>query len=566
MNKRVVVTGLGVLTALGDNKEQFWGSLMEGKSGVSEIESFDISEYPTKIAAEIKGFDPESYGLDRKEARRMDRFVQLAVVASLKAVEDAGLRIGENSDAERTGVMVGSGIGGLGTWEDQHSVLLEKGPKRVSPFFIPMMIANMASGQVSMATGAKGPNTTVVTGEPLRQPPRLVPVPLEQLAESFGISRASPLRELQFLSRGTSRLCSPYCHCNSHPLFFGNVPHADLLASLRPNQRDAIPAANLNNIRKKKSAPQLFSRLDQLLDGLCDPLFAQKGIAEPDSGIHLPQRIADAAGHKGDRSRQASLEQQIGRDSVRQRNPQVKPSVRAVPAPPCPGKRFFHDILAHADCGSQLLDMLLHAAREKVMLEYFLVQQRRSAVGQRLQRPDSLHDRRTRGKHGNPQAGSDIFAEAADIDDISLRIVIEQRRRRGLVEVDIMIDIILHQDAVMALRQLHQQLALLRRHRIARRIVEGRVHIEQARLLLLHQRFDSVQIISFRRQLDRQQNDVLLLEDVDCRTICWPFDQDSVAGLDQRARHEIDRLLRPRRDEQLSGIDIDSMGFGKKSG
>ncbi|ASS65747.1 MULTISPECIES: beta-ketoacyl-ACP synthase II [unclassified Paenibacillus] len=163
MNKRVVVTGLGVLTALGDNKEQFWGSLMEGKSGVSEIESFDISEYPTKIAAEIKGFDPESYGLDRKEARRMDRFVQLAVVASLKAVEDSGLRIGENSDAERTGVMVGSGIGGLGTWEDQHSVLLEKGPKRVSPFFIPMMIANMASGQVSMATGAKGPNTTVVT-------------------------------------------------------------------------------------------------------------------------------------------------------------------------------------------------------------------------------------------------------------------------------------------------------------------------------------------------------------------------------------------------------------------
>ncbi len=163
MNKRVVVTGLGVLTALGDNKEQFWGSLMEGRSGVSEIESFDISEYPTKIAAEIKGFDPESYGLDRKEARRMDRFVQLAVVASLKAVEDSGLRIGENSDAERTGVMVGSGIGGLGTWEDQHSVLLEKGPKRVSPFFIPMMIANMASGQVSMATGAKGPNTTVVT-------------------------------------------------------------------------------------------------------------------------------------------------------------------------------------------------------------------------------------------------------------------------------------------------------------------------------------------------------------------------------------------------------------------
>ncbi|MGN7453854.1 beta-ketoacyl-ACP synthase II [Paenibacillus pasadenensis] len=163
MTNRVVVTGLGVLTSLGDSKDQFWGSLLEGRSGVSTIESFDASEYTTRIAAEIKGFEPEAYGLDKKEARRMDRFVQLAVVASLKAVEDAGLRIGENSDAERTGVMVGSGIGGLGTWEDQHSVLLEKGPKRVSPFFIPMMIANMASGQVSMATGAKGPNTTVVT-------------------------------------------------------------------------------------------------------------------------------------------------------------------------------------------------------------------------------------------------------------------------------------------------------------------------------------------------------------------------------------------------------------------
>ena len=163
MQNRVVVTGLGVLTSLGDNKEQFWDNLMAGKSGVSRIESFDVSEYPTQIAAEIKGFNPEAYGLDKKEARRMDRFVQLAVVASLKAVADADLRIGENSDAERTGVMVGSGIGGLGTWEDQHSTLLEKGPRRVSPFFIPMMIANMASGQVSIVTGAKGPNTTVTT-------------------------------------------------------------------------------------------------------------------------------------------------------------------------------------------------------------------------------------------------------------------------------------------------------------------------------------------------------------------------------------------------------------------
>ncbi|MFS0727805.1 beta-ketoacyl-ACP synthase II [Paenibacillus sp. 1P07SE] len=163
MKQRVVVTGMGVMTSLGHELDTFWGSLLEGKSGVSEIEAFDFSDYPTRIAAEIKNFNPEDYGIDRKEARRMDRFVQFAVVASQAAIRDAGIEIGGNVDAERIGVMIGSGIGGLGTWEDQHNVLLEKGPKRVSPFFIPMMIANMGSGQVSMSTGAKGPNSTAVT-------------------------------------------------------------------------------------------------------------------------------------------------------------------------------------------------------------------------------------------------------------------------------------------------------------------------------------------------------------------------------------------------------------------
>ncbi|MBM7564577.1 beta-ketoacyl-ACP synthase II [Paenibacillus sacheonensis] len=163
MKQRVVVTGMGVMTSLGSELETFWGNLMEGKSGVSLVEAFDVSEYPTRIAAEIKNFNPEDYEIDKKEARRMDRFVQFAVVASQLAVKDAGIHIGSDVDAERVGVMIGSGIGGLGTWEDQHNILLEKGPKRVSPFFIPMMIANMASGQVSMATGAKGPNSTAVT-------------------------------------------------------------------------------------------------------------------------------------------------------------------------------------------------------------------------------------------------------------------------------------------------------------------------------------------------------------------------------------------------------------------
>ncbi|MCC3373048.1 beta-ketoacyl-ACP synthase II [Cohnella sp. REN36] len=163
MSQRVVVTGMGVVTSLGTDLDTFWNNLLEGRSGVSLIEAFDTSDYPTKIAAEVKNWDPEAHGVDKKEARRMDRFVQFGMAASLSAVRDAGLVLGENADPERVGVIVGSGIGGLGTWEEQHTILMEKGPRRVSPFFIPMMIANMASGQVSIATGAKGPNTAAVT-------------------------------------------------------------------------------------------------------------------------------------------------------------------------------------------------------------------------------------------------------------------------------------------------------------------------------------------------------------------------------------------------------------------
>ncbi|WP_081487342.1 beta-ketoacyl-ACP synthase II [Paenibacillus riograndensis] len=162
MNHRVVVTGMGVITSLGTDLDTFWDNLMSGKSGVSTVDTFDVSEYTTKIAASVKDFDPEER-FGRKEARKMDRFVQFAVAAGEDALKDSGLVIGEGIDAERIGVSVGSGIGGLGTWEDNHNLLLEKGPKRVSPFFIPMMIANMGSGQLSISLGAKGPNTTTVT-------------------------------------------------------------------------------------------------------------------------------------------------------------------------------------------------------------------------------------------------------------------------------------------------------------------------------------------------------------------------------------------------------------------
>jgi 3-oxoacyl-[acyl-carrier-protein] synthase II len=162
LKQRVVVTGMGVMTSLGADLQTFWSNLMDGKSGVSPIESFDVREYPTRIASSIKNFNPEDY-MDKREARRMDRFVQFAVAATQQALKDASLNVREDTDPERVGVYVGSGIGGLTTWEEQHKILLEKGPKRVSPFFIPMMIANMASGQISMSTGAKGPNSTAVT-------------------------------------------------------------------------------------------------------------------------------------------------------------------------------------------------------------------------------------------------------------------------------------------------------------------------------------------------------------------------------------------------------------------
>jgi 3-oxoacyl-[acyl-carrier-protein] synthase II len=162
MTHRVVVTGMGVMTSLGQDLETFWTNLTAGKSGISLIESFDTSDYTTHFASEIKDFKPDEH-FDKKAARRMDRYVQLAVVASLSALKDANLNVKEDTDPERVGVYVGSGIGGLSTWEEQHKILLEKGPKRLSPFFIPMMIANMGSGQISIHTGAKGPNSTAVT-------------------------------------------------------------------------------------------------------------------------------------------------------------------------------------------------------------------------------------------------------------------------------------------------------------------------------------------------------------------------------------------------------------------
>lgn len=159
--ERVVVTGLGVVSPVGLNVSDFWKSLCEGKSGIDKITRFDASHFDTRIAAELKGFSPESF-MDRKDVKRSDPFVHYAVAASTEAVLDSGLDL-ESVRKERVGVILGTGIGGIGTFESQHSVLLEKGPSRVSPFFIPMMIGDMAAGQVSMKFLAKGPNYATVS-------------------------------------------------------------------------------------------------------------------------------------------------------------------------------------------------------------------------------------------------------------------------------------------------------------------------------------------------------------------------------------------------------------------
>lgn len=161
MEKRVVITGAGVVHALGNELDEFWENIVSGKSGISKIEGFDVEEFPSQIAAEIKDFDPGDY-IDRKEAKRMALYTQYAIVSSLKALENADLELTDEI-ADRAGVIVGSGIGGIEVFEEQVKKLHKRGPRRVSPFFIPMMISNMAAGNVAIYANAKGPNLNTVT-------------------------------------------------------------------------------------------------------------------------------------------------------------------------------------------------------------------------------------------------------------------------------------------------------------------------------------------------------------------------------------------------------------------
>ncbi|MFH0839218.1 MAG: beta-ketoacyl-ACP synthase II [Candidatus Omnitrophota bacterium] len=161
MKRRVVITGLSAISPVGNTKDEFWKSLVESKGGVGLARSFDTKDFSTKIAAEVKNFDPTPF-LTPKEIRRMDRFVQYAVACSKMVLHDAGIDLAKE-DSHRIGVLVGSGIGGLPTIEQQHSAFLKGGPSKISPFLIPMLIINMAPGQIAISLGIKGPNSSVAT-------------------------------------------------------------------------------------------------------------------------------------------------------------------------------------------------------------------------------------------------------------------------------------------------------------------------------------------------------------------------------------------------------------------
>ncbi|WP_273123221.1 beta-ketoacyl-ACP synthase II [Bacillus weihaiensis] len=162
MKKRVVITGIGAITPLGNTVQASWEKAKNGISGISLMERVNADQFQVKVAAEVKNFDPAEY-MDHKEIKRMARFTHLAVAASKMAIEDAGVTVGDNVEPDRVGVWIGSGIGGLDEFEEQHKKFLDKGPRRVSPFIIPMFIPDMASGRVSIELGAKGINNCSVT-------------------------------------------------------------------------------------------------------------------------------------------------------------------------------------------------------------------------------------------------------------------------------------------------------------------------------------------------------------------------------------------------------------------
>ncbi len=162
MNRRVVITGMGLICGSGNTKEEVWSNLLASRGGVGPITRFDVSAFPVRIASEVKNFDPLKF-IEKKEVKKMDPFIHYAVAASQEAMDDSGLRVNGDDDATRVGVYIGSGIGGFGVIEREHEKFLKGGPGKISPFFIPAAIVNLAAGQVSIRFGLKGPNSATCT-------------------------------------------------------------------------------------------------------------------------------------------------------------------------------------------------------------------------------------------------------------------------------------------------------------------------------------------------------------------------------------------------------------------
>src|SRR5690606_3454417 len=162
MRRRVVITGMGVITSLGENVQEMWDNVCAGRSGIRRVTRWDPTDYPTQIGGECATFDPKNHGIDGREAKRLDRFAQFAVAASRQAVADSGVNL-EAVDRDRAGVLIGSGIGGIETLEEQSQILFTKGPMRLSPFTVPRLMVNAASGNVSILFNLRGPTTSVAT-------------------------------------------------------------------------------------------------------------------------------------------------------------------------------------------------------------------------------------------------------------------------------------------------------------------------------------------------------------------------------------------------------------------
>lgn len=225
MNRRVVVTGLGLVTPLGIGVEESWKNLCAGKSGVAEITRFDASDFQTKIAAEVKGFHAEDF-LPAKEAKRTERFIAFAIAAARMALEDSGLVI-DSTNNNRIGVMTGCGLGGLGILESTCETLAKRGPRRVSPFFIPMMIGNMAPGMISIHLGAKGPNTSIATA---------CAAGAHGVGDSYNVIRSG--RADAMISGGVEAVVNPTCIAGFNAMKALSTRNDEPEKASRPFERD----------------------------------------------------------------------------------------------------------------------------------------------------------------------------------------------------------------------------------------------------------------------------------------------------------------------------------------